>query len=141
MRRVDARLSANSVLDASALLALVHGEPGGERVSVALSHGSAISAANLAEVLTKLVERGEPVESALQLLGDYGILGQSLFVFPLDESRAIEVARLRPSTRAAGLSMGDRACLALARELGLPVLTTDQAWADLQLGIAVEVIR
>jgi ribonuclease VapC len=123
------------------MLAYLGHEPGGARVAVAIQQGSAMSAANLAEVLSKLVERGDTLDNALRRLRDYGILGQSVFVFPLDEAQATEIARLRPLTRAAGLSLADRACLALAKSLSLPVLTADRAWSALQLDIAVEVIR
>lgn len=122
-------------------MAHLRNEPGAERVEIAIAQHAALSAANLAEVLTKLVEGGDSIDAARRLLRDRGLLGQSLFVFPLDEHQAMEVARLRPLTRVKGLGLGDRACLALARHLDLPVLTADRAWADLQLGIAVEVIR
>ena len=62
-------------------------------------------------------------------------------VLPFTGEDALEVARLRGLTRAHGLSFGDRACLALARRLGLPALTAERAWAELDLGIPVEVLR
>jgi ribonuclease VapC len=77
----------------------------------------------------------------MALLLTVGVPGDLLVIFPLDEAQAREAARLRPSTRAAGLSLGDRACLALAASLKLPVLTADRAWAGLQVGVVVELIR
>jgi PIN domain nuclease of toxin-antitoxin system len=62
-------------------------------------------------------------------------------VIPFDEKQAIEVARLRPLTRSLSLSLSDRACLALARQLRLPAMTTDRAWTRLQIGVQVIAIR
>lgn len=62
-------------------------------------------------------------------------------VFPFTEEDALGVARLRPLTRSLGLSLGDRACLALAQRLSLPALTADASWGALSLGVAVEVVR
>ena len=64
-----------------------------------------------------------------------------LFVTPLDEPTATRVGALREATRPRGLSLGDRACIALAEKLGLPALTADHAWADLDLGVEVVLIR
>ena len=129
------------VLDASALLAYVLDEPGGERVDRALEDATFIGAVNWAEVLSKLAEFGRDPGSATQALTQAGVLGQSLMVRPLDETQALEIARLRPLTRDAGLSLADRACLALADSLDLPALTADRAWAKLDLGMRVELIR
>lgn len=131
----------SAVLDASALIAYVRDEPGGEAVDVALEKGAFVSAINWAETLSKLTEGGQDAEEAAQGLADAGILGEGLIVHTLDEAQAIEIAKLRPATRQAGLSLGDRACLALAATLELPALTTDHAWADLSLGTRVELIR
>jgi len=70
-----------------------------------------------------------------------GILNAAVKVLPFTEEDALEVARLRALTRAHSLAFGDRACLALARRLGLPALTADRTWAELGLGISVVVIR
>ncbi|MBI3271272.1 MAG: type II toxin-antitoxin system VapC family toxin [Planctomycetes bacterium] len=117
------------------------GEPGKDRVTEALDAGAAISAANWAEFLTKAAETGEDPDALSTRLTKLGILGTLLSVHPLDEAAAREVARLRTATRAAGLSLGDRACLALAKALGLPALTADRAWARVKLGVTVRVIR
>ncbi len=70
-----------------------------------------------------------------------GVLGEGLVVHPLDEMQALKIARLRPLTRAAGLSLADRTCLALAASLDLTALTADRAWADLGLRVRVELIH
>lgn len=60
---------------------------------------------------------------------------------PLTDADCIEIALLRPLTKARGLSLADRACLALARRLNVPVVTADREWADLNLGVIVQLIR
>jgi PIN domain nuclease of toxin-antitoxin system len=123
-----------AVLDASALLALLKGEPGAERVAEALERGAYLSAVNLAEVLSKLADWGEDPAEAQARMAQVGLLGAAVEVLPFTGEDALEVARLRALTRAHGLSFGDRACLALARRLGLPALTMEGAWAGLDLG-------
>lgn len=129
------------VLDASALLAYLHDEPGSTVVEKALKGGAHISAVNWAETLSKLAEGGQAPESTAQDLEDKGILGLALIVHPLGEKLALRIAELRPLTRHAGLSLADRACLALGSELQLKVLTGDRVWSDLSLGIEIEQIR
>lgn len=129
------------VFDASALLAWIQAEPGQERVSSAVLAGAAVSAANWAEALSKTVDRGRDVDELLRDLTAKGVLGALLRVHPLTEAAALDVARLRPLTRAAGLSLGDRACLALARSLEVPVLTADRTWTKLHVGVKIESIR
>ena len=104
-------------------------------------NGTCVGAVNWAEVLSKLAQLGRDPKSATRALTEAGVLGQSLIIRPLDEAQAMEITRLRPLTRAAGLSLGDRACLALAACLDLPVLTADRAWGELNLRIRVELIR
>jgi ribonuclease VapC len=129
------------VLDASALLAYLGNEPGAEIVADAITGGAAMSAVNLAEVLSTLAVRGkEPADVVSQLTGQ-GLLGGAIVVEPFITEDASEVARLRPLTRSAGLSLADRACLALARRLDAPVLTGDQAWAGVVLDVDVRAIR
>ncbi|WP_105318330.1 type II toxin-antitoxin system VapC family toxin [Thermus tenuipuniceus] len=130
-----------AVLDASALLAYLKGEPGGEEVKEALLQGAAISAVNLAEVGSELADWGQDPAQLLGFLQGRGILGQVLRVFPFTEEDALEAARLRPLTRSLGLSLGDRACLALAQHLNLPALTADATWEGLAVGVRVEVVR
>jgi ribonuclease VapC len=123
------------VLDASAVLALLKGEPGAERVRTALDR-AIIGAVNVAEVQRKLIEVGlspSAAEARIRFLG-CSILGFS-------ESQAIEAGSLIVLTRSVGLSLGDRACLALAIERKATVYTSDRTWKNLDLGIQIEVIR
>jgi len=124
------------VLDASALLALLHQEPGSDKVVQAIEDGAAISTVNLSEVASKLNDLGVPeavIEDAINAL--------ELTIVDFNVELAYKVGILRPLTRHVGLSLGDRACLALAQHLDLSALTTDHTWADLSLGITVQVIR
>ncbi len=123
------------VLDSSALLCLLNDEAGAARVAVALP-SAVVGAVNLAEVVTKLRERGLSAEEVDEVLSHL-----HLDVRPLTAAQAYATGHLRPATQAHGLSLGDRACLALAAELGAVVLTTDQAWAEAEVGVEVEVIR
>jgi ribonuclease VapC len=123
------------VLDSSALLAVLLQERGAERVEPHLT-SAAISAVNLSEVVATGVERGLMLESVQSLLTRL-----SLDVIPFDGEQAYVAASLRPATRKLGLSLGDRACLALGLKQGLPVLTADQLWAKADVGVKVEVIR
>ena len=125
------------VLDASAVLALLFEEKGAEVVRTQLRTG-VIGAANLAEVLAKLSDHGLPAVEAVRAVA---ILG--LEVAPMTEAQAQRSAELRPLTRGAGLSLGDRACLALAAELGAPAVTADRGWDTVAgpAGVSVQVIR
>ena len=123
------------VLDSSALLCVLNGEAGAERVAQVLPL-AVIGTVNLAEVVTKLRERGLSVDEVDDVLG-----GLNLDVRPLTAAQAYATGHLRPATRTLGLSLGDRTCLALAAELGAPALTADQAWAGAEAGVDVEVIR
>jgi len=130
-----------AVLDASALLAYLRAEPGVDTVVAALADGATISAVNLAEVFTKLADAGIPPETATADLRSRGILGGALVLEPFGDADALLCASLRVPTVRAGLSLADRACLALGRRLGSSVLTTDQAWAGLDVGVEVRLIR
>lgn len=126
----------SSVLDASAVLAVVFQEPGRERVDRAVDEGAFILSVNLAEVVTRLASGGMSEARVRAILGTIRVA-----VVPFDEELAYRAGLLRSATRSAGLSLGDRACLALAERLGVPALTSDRVWGTLQLGIQVEVIR
>lgn len=127
----------STVLDASALLCLVLGEPGAERVTAALEAGGCwISAVNLCEAAAKLDDAGVP-QSEIERLAP----GLRLHVEPFDEKQAIACARLRKPTRSLGLSIGDRACLQLAMAHGVAALTADRAWAKARVGAKIDVLR
>lgn len=115
------------------------GGPGREHVAKVLGGGAAISPVNIAEVLSKAAERGMQPSLALSHLDE---LQGGLELFQLERIDLIAIAELREPTRQLGLSLGDRACLALGRRLGLPILTADRAWAELDLpGVEVRLIR
>lgn len=123
------------VLDASALAALLFGEPGNDVVQAALSNAS-INAVNLAEVLIVLGRRGIEHRTAERIVG-----GLPIDVTPTDSLLVAEIARIAAETRAQGLSLGDCVCLATGRATGRRVLTADRAWAALDLGIQMTVVR
>jgi len=126
---------ANIVLDASALMALIRGESGADRVEDCLP-GALISTVNQAEVQTKLVAAGLEEQLAWWHIAEAGCAS-----VPFSEEHARLAGGLVRDTRPLGLSLGDRACLALAIERKATVYTTDRAWKSLNLGISVEVIR
>ena len=132
-----------SVLDASALLAYLQDEPGADLVEDALSVGCRMSAVNWAEVLSKTTDLGRGGTEIVAELTERGLLGQTLGIVPFGEEDAPGVAALRPRTRQLGLSLGDRACLALGQRLRLPVLTADGDWHQLaeELELEITVIR
>ncbi len=123
------------VLDASALLCVLFREPGVERVE-AVYRGAKMSAVNYAEVVTRLVDKGEYDEEARADLARL-----DLDVVAMDRALAELAGILRADTRAAGLSLGDRCCLALARATGAVALTADRAWARVSVGVQVELLR
>jgi ribonuclease VapC len=124
------------VLDASALLAILNQEPGAEKLTPEILSTAAISAVNLAEVHGKLVSRGLNPNDAWEAT-----------MSPIREAVAFtsEHARLTGDlaapTRALGLSLGDRACLALGLALKAPVYTADKAWKKLKVSVRIHVIR
>ena len=123
------------VLDSSALLAFIHGEPGGEVVAGVVGE-ALISSVNLAEVVTKLVERTGSLDLARAALGMANV-----DVVDFDGVQAEQAGALVTRTRSRGLSLGDRACLTLAAQEALPVLTADRIWATRKLAVEVRLIR
>jgi len=123
------------VLDASALLALLNGEAGSERVAELLPD-AAIASVNFSEVVSKLADEGRDASEIQLYLDALGLL-----IVAFDVELAYQTGFLRPLTRSIGLSFEDRACLALAASLGVPALTCDRVWASLNIGVAVELIR
>ena len=123
------------VFDSSALLAITFGEEGAA-VALRAAEDAIMSAVNVTEVITRLVDRGASREEALRSLRRVGPA-----VRPFDESLALDASFLRAATRQYGLSLGDRACLALAMRERATVVTADRAWSKLDLGIDVQVIR
>jgi ribonuclease VapC len=124
-----------TVLDASALLTLFFREPGHEKVTSVLAESS-MSTVNLAEVLARFTRDGH---SSLQVLS---LLRASPIEWvAFDADQAALVADLVPRTRHLGLSLGDRACLALASTMGAPAMTADEAWTKLDLGVEVQLLR
>jgi PIN domain nuclease of toxin-antitoxin system len=125
---------ARAVLDASVLLAHMSGERGSEAFPE-LAEDALLSAVNLAEIFTKLIE-WDLTEFEASTVYRYGF-----HVVPFDRELAYQTGLLRPVTRVLGLSLGDRACLALAQREGLPVLTTDRNWNKLNIGVEIKVLR
>lgn len=117
------------------MLAAVLSESGGEETLQQLA-GAAISTANWAEVVERVISTGLPAE---HLRGDFEGMGVRLV--PLGVEQAERAARMRQPTRRAGLSLADRICLALGAAEGLPVLTADRAWTDLDVGVEVRLVR
>ena len=123
------------VLDTSAILALINDEPGVEIV-MPLVESAIINTVTLAEVVTKLAERGMSESAVEDTLAGLGI-----HVVPFDEGQAFLAGMLRPATRRFGLSLGDRACLALGLIRDLPVVTADRNWARVSIDMDIRLIR
>lgn len=127
---------SRAVLDASAILALLYHEPGTDKLTPELLANATCSTVNLAEVLTKLVSAGgvpdEAWEDALSTIRESA---------PFTDDQAKIAGSLVTQTRALGLSLGDRACLALGLALKAPVYTADKSWKTLKLDVRIHVIR
>ena len=127
------------VLDASAMLALVQQETGGEQVLCALEDSEKtllVSSVNLCEVVTKLIRMGH---SAAEV--PISIEPFLKYVVDFDSEQALVAGELSRSSRKLGLSLGDRACLALAASRGATAWTTDAAWLKLKTGVKVHLLR
>jgi ribonuclease VapC len=128
-------VTATSVLDASAILAYLRDEPGADTVERAIARGAAVSTVNLSEVCAKLNDHGVTPKQSTQTIEDL-----ALTIEPFLRPDAECAGAWRTSTRQFGLSLGDRACLALAYRLGTPAVTTDRAWEGLPLPVEVKII-
>jgi ribonuclease VapC len=141
-QRADAELEdpgaapgeVRGVLDASAILAMLFGEPGADAVADAIADGAAMSTVTHAEVGTVLIRTGRDA-NALAL-----VAGQVL-VEPFSVADAETAAELIAEGARLGLSLGDRACLALARRLRAPALTAERVWVQLEASIEIILIR
>lgn len=129
-------MGAEYVLDASALLAWLNQEPGGEKVESILDR-SLVSAVNLSETIQKSLASGADV---VGLREDLGALGLHTVDFTSEDAEL--AAGMWPRTRTLGLSLADRCCLATARRFGLPAITADRDWARVEdKRLRVEIIR
>ena len=127
---------SSAVLDASALLALLNQEEGSDLVAELVADGAVIGAVNLAEVATKLSQVGIPEEQIREIIDSLG-----LEIIPFNAEQAYRAASLVGPTRSVGLSLGDRVCLALAAQVGVPAVTADRVWRQLELDVKVRVVR
>lgn len=123
------------VLDTSALLALLFGEPGAD-FTTARGENGLVSAVCYSEAIAKSLDRSVPQETIAELLTSL-----NLTIIPFDQLHAGVAASLRPATRGMNFSFADRACLATGSIANLPVLTGDRDWANVDVGVEVVVIR
>ena len=125
------------VLDTSAFLAYLWREPGGDQIAKVLYEETAVmSAVNVAEVIAKVINRGLPVTSAGEFL-----MTLDFEHVAFDTNMALRTALLQPVTSPRGLSLGDRACLALAQSRNAVALTADKSWLALDIGVRIDCIR
>ncbi|MDD2742118.1 MAG: type II toxin-antitoxin system VapC family toxin [Rhodocyclaceae bacterium] len=125
------------ILDTSALLAFLWEEPGEGRVAELLANGRCyLGTTNLAELVSKIIERGLPANEVPSIVNSLNVE-----IVPLTQAQAELSGILRHSTRHLGLSLGDRACLALTQSLGGVAITADRPWLALDIGIHIECIR
>lgn len=124
------------VLDASAILAVIHKERGSEQLTHDLLAAAVVSTVNLAEVQGKLVSLGWTSEEAWE-----DALSPVQGVVPFTAEHTRVTGDLIAETRTLGLSLADRACLALGLELKAPVYTADRSWKNLKVGVRIHVIR
>lgn len=124
----------SAVLDASAVIALVKRERGAAKVAAVLAD-AALGVFNHAEVISHFAHLGMPIEEIRRMLGSLPIT-----VLAADEDISWDAGVLRPTTAGAGLSLGDRFCLALAKQLGVPAYTADRVWKDVAAACGVKVV-
>lgn len=123
------------VFDSSVLIAILRQEPGSE-VGEQPLNDALISTVNLAEVATYLARNSVPPETI-----DRALTAFPIEVVPFDREQGLIAGCLYPACKSLGLSLGDRACLALAKSKNLPVLTADKAWLELEIDVDVKSIR
>lgn len=123
-----------AVLDASAIIALLKGERGASKVASVIGE-AAVGVFNQAEVVSHFVHLGAPLDEIRAMLG-----ALPYTVIPADETLAWDAGALRAETRSAGLSLGDRFCLALAKQLNVPAYTADRAWKDIASAVGTKVV-
>lgn len=128
-------MSATAVLDTSVVFAAINDEPGAD-VAAELIPTALFSTVNLGELVTKLADKGFDRRE----IGDM-IATLECEIVPFDFAQALDTGLLRPPTREQGLSLGDRACLALALARGLPVYTAERSWPKAKLPLDVRLIR
>ncbi len=124
------------VLDASAILAVIHAEPGAEKLTPEVLRDAVCSTVNLAEVQAKLVARGWSPDDAWE-----DATSPIREAVPFSAEQAKIAGSLVAITRQVGLSLGDRACLALGLSLRAPIYTAEKMWSKLKLGVRIHVIR
>lgn len=123
------------VLDASAVLAAFFDEPGAEAVADKMD-GALLCSVNYSEVVSKLVDRGTPAEQIVEIMEQLNVE-----LITADRELAMQAGLLRAETRGKGLSLGDRYCLALAASRNAVAITADRAWAELDIGLPIELVR
>jgi PIN domain nuclease of toxin-antitoxin system len=128
----------SAVLDASSVLAYLFNERGADTVTAVMASGSIISTANLSEVMAVLVRDGMAASDATAIIADLPV-----DVFDLTLDLALSAGAMIALTRPAGLSLGDRVCLALAKRERLPAVTADAVWATIAdaVGVSVQLVR
>ena len=124
------------VLDSSALLAVSKGEKGADFVIELINtQECVISSVNMAEVATRLLDMGLPAQELARAVAQFGV-----DAIDFNQEQALACAALRPLTKSAGLSLGDRACLALAKLMQGCTVTGDRGWMDVADAVGVKVL-
>ena len=124
------------VMDSSALLAVTKGEKGAETVMELIeANDCVISSVNMAEVATRMLDLGLPLNELRRALGLF-----NMDVIDFNEEQAMACAELRPLTKSAGLSLGDRACLGLAKLMDATAVTSDRPWMAIAEAVGVKVL-
>lgn len=127
---------ASVIIDSSVILAIAKNERLNDEAYV-YAQDAIISSVNACEVLTKFIDRvGLTADESIDAVN-----GFKLIIEPFDQKHFYQAAMMYPQTKKLGLSLGDRACLALGMHYKLPVITADRAWAKLDIGVNVRVIR